>query len=155
MNAADRTWEQVEALGFEKPDKPDGLLPPLPHDITVLSGSQLMHLHGEYLAWAEYAGARLVDCRSIEKDLKLKLAHSSAQAARNATEKTVAGRKAAATADPGVQRDEQRLADASSLVAAMDLVHENITRRVQFCSRDLSRRQISGDHELRASKWAA
>ncbi|WNI17586.1 hypothetical protein [Actinacidiphila sp. ITFR-21] len=152
--AADRLWDELEKLGFEKEERPDGYLPGLPRDITELTDQDLMVLYGTFVSWTAYAAMRLVEARANEKAAKQNLNHSIATASLNASmEKTVAGRKAAAAADSQVQADEEKHVAALSLCEALDMVHANSEARAQFCSRDLSRRQNSRDTESRASRW--
>ncbi|MEW1922300.1 hypothetical protein [Streptomyces sp. NPDC088360] len=152
--AADRLWDELEAMGFEKEERPDGYLPALPYDITVLTDQELMVLYGQFVSWTAYGAMRLVEARANEKAAKQNLNHSTATASLNASmEKTVAGRKAAAAADTQVQQDEKAHLDALSLVEALEMVHKNAESRAQFCSRDLSRRQNSRDTESRAHRW--
>ncbi|MEV6310024.1 hypothetical protein AB0M10_15665 [Streptomyces sp. NPDC051840] len=152
--AADQLWDQLEGYGFEREERPDGSLPTLPHDITALTDQQLMVLYGQFVSWTAYAAMRLVDARAVEKAAKQNLNHSMARASLGAsTEKTVAGRKAAAAADSQVQADEDRHTAALSLCEALDMVHANSESRAQFCSRDLTRRQNSRDTESRAHRW--
>ncbi|MFD9815098.1 hypothetical protein [Streptomyces sp. NPDC059080] len=152
--AADRLWDDLESMGFEKEERPDGFLPPLPHDVTELNDQQLMVLYGQLVSWTAYAAMRLVEARSTEKAAKQNLNHSTATASLNASmEKTVAGRKSAAAADPQVQADEKTHLEALSIVEALEMVHKNAESRAQFCSRDLSRRQNSRDTESRAHRW--
>ncbi|MFC9505369.1 hypothetical protein [Streptomyces sp. NPDC057002] len=152
MSAADELWNRLEKLGFEKEEKPDGFMPPLPADVTGLDDRQLMVLYGEYVSWTAYAAMRVVEARANERAARQNLNHSTARAALAAsTEKTVAGRKAAAAADDQVQEDERKHADTLALVEALEMVHKNAEGRAQFCSRDLSRRQNSA--ESRYSKW--
>ncbi|MGW3860264.1 hypothetical protein ACWEDZ_02100 [Streptomyces sp. NPDC005047] len=154
MTAADDLWDRLEKQGFDKEERPDGYMPPLPADITSLDDSSLMRLYGEYVAWTSYAAQRLVDARTNERSLKQNLNLSSARAALAAsTEKTVAGRKAAAAADDQVQEDEKLHLDAVALVEALEMVHKNAEARASFCSRDLSRRQSSRDTDTRYQKW--
>ncbi|MEU0213706.1 hypothetical protein ABZ281_00810 [Streptomyces sp. NPDC006265] len=153
MSAADDLWEKLEKLGFEKEEKPDGFMPQLPADITSLDDRQLMTLYGEYVSWTAYAAMRLVEARTNVRAAKQNLDYSSARAALAAsTEKTVAGRKAAAAADDHVQEDEKRHLDAVALAEGLEMVHKNAEARAQFCSRDLSRRQNS-TADSRYSKW--
>lgn len=154
MTAADQLWDRLESFGFEKEEKPDGHLPNLPGDITSLDDRELMRLYGCYVSWTAYAAMRLVEARTNERAAKQNLSLSTARAALAAsTEKTVAGRKAAAAADEQVQRDEKIHLDAVALCEALDMVHKNAEARAQFCSRDLSRRQNSRDTESRAYRW--
>ncbi|MFI7083845.1 hypothetical protein ACIBUR_09590 [Streptomyces anulatus] len=153
MSAADAMWDHLDSIGFDKEEKPDGFLPQLPADITGLDDRQLMALYGEYVSWTAYAAMRLVEARANVRAAKQCLDVSSARAALAAsTEKTVAGRKAAAAADHQVQEDEMRYLTAQSLAEALDMVHKNSEARAQFCSRDLSRRQNS-PADNRYSKW--
>ena len=153
MSAADDLWEKLEKLGFEKEEKPDGFMPQLPADITSLDDRQLMTLYGEYVSWTAYAAMRLVEARTNVRAAKQNLDYISARAALAAsTEKTVAGRKAAAAADDHVQEDEKRHLDAVALAEGLEMVHKNAEARAQFCSRDLSRRQNS-TADSRYSKW--
>ena len=153
MTAADDLWESLEKIGFDKEEKPDGFLPQLPADITSLDDRQLMTLYGEYVAWTAYAAMRLVEARVNARAAKQSLDYSTARAALAAsTEKTVAGRKAAAAADDQVQEDERRHLDAVALAEGLEMVHRNAEARAQFCSRDLSRRQNS-QSDARYSKW--
>ncbi|WP_405667889.1 hypothetical protein [Streptomyces sp. NBC_00055] len=152
--AADRLWDELEGMGFEKEERPDGYLPALPHDITALTDQELMVLYGQFVSWVAYAAMRLVDARAVEKAAKQNLSHSIATASLNASmEKTVAGRKAAAAADSQVQADEEKHVAALSLCEALDMVHSNAEARASFCSRDLTRRQNSRDTETRANRW--
>lgn len=153
MSAADDLWEKLENLGFEKEEKPDGYMPALPGDITGLDDRQLMSRYGEYVSWTAYAAMRLVEARVNARDAKQSLDYSTARAALAAsTEKTVAGRKAAAAADAQVQEDEKRHLDALALAEGLEMVHRNAEARAQFCSRDLSRRQ-SSQADSRYNKW--
>ncbi|MEV5265224.1 hypothetical protein [Streptomyces werraensis] len=153
MTAADELWAKLEKMGFDREERPDGFLPQLPADITSLDDRQLMTLYGEYVSWTAYAAMRLVEARTNARAAKQDLDYSTARAALAAsTEKTVAGRKAAAAADAQVQADEKRHVDAVSLVDALEMVHKNAEARAQFCSRDLSRRQNSGA-DTRYQKW--
>ncbi|MEV7902203.1 hypothetical protein [Streptomyces anulatus] len=153
MSASDAMWAHLERLGFDKEEKPHGYLPGLPADITGLDDRQLMTLYGEYVSWTAYAAMRLVEARANVRAAKQGLDVSSARAALAAsTEKTVAGRKAAAAADDQVQEDELRFLTAQSLAEALDMVHRNSEARANFCSRDLSRRQNSAA-DTRYSKW--
>ncbi|MFF8283372.1 hypothetical protein ACF06W_11685 [Streptomyces albus] len=152
--AADRLWDDLETMGFLKEERPDGLLPNLPYDVTTLTDQELMVLYGQFVSWTAYAAMRLVEARANEKAAKQNLNYSAATASLNAsTEKTVAGRKSAAAVDPQVQADEKAHLDALSLVEALEMVHKNVESRAQFCSRDLSRRQTSRDTESRAYRW--
>ena len=152
--AAERLWDELEAMGFEKEERPDGYLPALPHDITELTDQELMTLYGQYVSWTAYAAGRLVEARANEKAAKQNLNHSIATASLNAsTERTVAGRKAAAAADSRVQADEEKHVAALSLCEALDMVHGNAESRASFCSRDLTRRQNSRDTESRSHRW--
>ncbi|MGW3273907.1 hypothetical protein ACWDFH_20905 [Streptomyces kronopolitis] len=152
--AADRLWDELESMGFDKEERPDDSLPALPHDITGLTDQELMVLYGTFVSWTAYAAARLVEARANEKAAKQNLNHSMATASLNASmEKTVAGRKAAAAADTQVQEDEKAHLNALSLVEALEMVNKNAESRAQFCSRDLSRRQTSRDTESRAHRW--
>lgn len=153
MSAADVLWDRLEKLGFEREEKPDGFMPQLPADITSLDDRQLMTLYGEYVSWTAYAAMRLVEARTNVRAAKQNLDLSTARAALAAsTEKTVAGRKAAAGADPQVQEDEKRHLDALALAEGLEMVHRNAEARANFCSRDLSRRQNSGA-DSRYNKW--
>lgn len=153
MSAADALWNDLNKMGFDQEEKPDGFLPQLPADITALDDRQLMTLYGEYVSWTAYAAMRLVEARTNARAAKQNLDYSAARAALAAsTEKTVAGRKAAAAADHQVQEDETRHITAMSLADALDMVHKNAEARANFCSRDLSRRQNSGA-DNRYSKW--
>ncbi|NIY68020.1 hypothetical protein [Streptomyces malaysiensis] len=154
MTAADQLWDQLEPLGFEKEERPDGYLPSLPRDITSLTDQQLMVLYSQYVSWTAYAAMRLAEARANEKATKQNLNHSMATASLNAAmEKTVAGRKAAAAADTQVQKDERAHIDAQSLTEALEMVHKNAEARANFCSRDLSRRQGSRDITTRENRW--
>ncbi|MFE5853238.1 hypothetical protein ACFQ61_08450 [Streptomyces sp. NPDC056500] len=151
---ADHLWDQLEEMGFEKETQPKGYLPDIPHDITELHDQELMVLYGQYVTWTAYAAMRCVEARADEKHAQQSLNHSRATASLNAsTERTVAGRKAAAQADNQVQADEQAHLAALSLCEALEMVHRNAEARAQFCSRDLSRRQGSRDTETRANRW--
>ena len=153
MSAADELWDRLENLGFGREEKPDGFMPQLPADITSLDDRQLMSRYGEYVSWTAYAAGRLVEARANVRAAKQNLDVSSARAALAAsTEKTVAGRKAAAAADAQVQEDEKRFLDAQALAEGLEMVHRNAEARAQFCSRDLSRRQNS-TADSRYSKW--
>lgn len=152
--AADRLWDELEGMGFEKEERPDGYLPGLPRDITELGDQALMVLYGQFVSWTAYAAMRLVEARANEKAARQNLNHSVATASLNASmEKTVAGRKAAAAADGQVQADEEKHVAALSLCEALEMVHKNAEARASFCSRDLSRRQNSRDTESRAHRW--
>lgn len=154
MSAADELWDRMERLGFEKEERPDGYLPNLPADITALDDRALMGLYGQYVSWTAYAAARLVEARANERAAKQNLTYSAARASLAAsTERTVAGRKAAAAADDQVQDDEKRHLDAVALVEGLEMVHKNSEGRAQFCSRDLSRRQAMRDTETRSNRW--
>jgi hypothetical protein len=151
--ASDKLWDQLEHLGFEREERPDGFLPSLPYDITSLDDQQLMILYGQFVSWTAYAAMRLSEARANEKAAKQNLNHSTATASLNAAmEKTVAGRKAAAAADTQVQEDEKAHLEALSLVEALEMVLKNSEARAQFCSRDLSRRQNAGA-DARYQKW--
>ncbi|WP_369042198.1 hypothetical protein [Streptomyces sp. Midd1] len=153
MSAADELWARLESFGFEREEKPAGFMPALPGDITSLDDRQLMTLYGEYVSWTAYAAMRLVEARTNARAAKQSLDYSSARAALAAsTERTVAGRKAAAAADDQVQKDEKRHVDAVALADGLEMVHRNAEARAQFCSRDLSRRQNS-PADNRYSKW--
>jgi hypothetical protein len=153
MSAADELWNRLEKLGFEREEKPEGFMPQLPADITGLDDRQLMTLYGEYVSWTAYAAMRLAEARTNVRAAKQNLDLSTARAALAAsTEKTVAGRKAAAAADTQVQEDEKRYLDAVALADGLEMVHKNIEGRSNFCSRDLSRRQNSGA-DNRYQKW--
>lgn len=153
MSAADDLWDRLETFGFEREEKPEGFMPRLPADITSLDDRQLMALYGEYVSWTAYAAMRLVEARANVRAAKQNLDYSTARAALAAsTEKTVAGRKAAAAADAQVQEDEKRHLDALALAEGLEMVHTNASARAQFCSRDLSRRQNSGA-DSRYQKW--
>ncbi|MFH9731910.1 hypothetical protein [Streptomyces sp. NPDC017260] len=153
MSAADELWEKLEKFGFDREEKPDGFLPQLPADITSLDDRQLMALYGEYVSWTAYAAMRLVEARANVRAAKQNLDYATARAALAAsTEKTVAGRKAAAGADPQVQEDEKRHLDAVALAEGLEMVHKNSEARANFCSRDLSRRQNSAS-DSRYQKW--
>lgn len=56
--AADRLWDQLEGMGFEKEERPDGYLPALPRDITALTDQELMILYGRFVSWVAYAAMR-------------------------------------------------------------------------------------------------
>ncbi|MEU1552110.1 hypothetical protein ABZ517_05235 [Streptomyces scabiei] len=153
MSAADDLWEQLEKLGFEREEKPDGLMPQLPADITGLDDRQLMTLYGEYVSWTAYAAMRLVEARANARVLKQNLDYSTAKAALAASaERTVAGRKAAAASDARVRQDEKAYTDAAALADGLEMVHKNAEARAGFCSRDLSRRQNS-TADTRYGKW--
>ncbi|MFV0135459.1 hypothetical protein ACLGIH_19945 [Streptomyces sp. HMX87] len=153
MSAADDLWERLEKQGFEREEKPDGYLPQLPADITALDDRQLMALYGQYVSWTAYAAMRLVEARTNVRAAKQNLDYSTARAALAASaERTVAGRKAAAGADPQVQEDEKRYLDAQALAEGLEMVHDNAAARAQFCSRDLSRRQNS-QADSRYQRW--
>ncbi|MGW3153680.1 hypothetical protein [Streptomyces sp. NPDC001089] len=153
MSAADDLWGRLETLGFEREEKPDGFMPQLPADITSLDDRQLMTLYGRYVAWTAYAAMRLTEARTNARAAKQNLDYAMARASVAAsTEKTVAGRKAAAAADTQVQQDEKRHLDALALAEGLEMVHRNAEARASFCSRDLTRRQNS-TADTRYSKW--
>lgn len=153
MSAADDLWDKLEDMGFAKEEKPDGFLPQPPPDITLLDDRQLMTLYGTFVSWTAYAAMRLVEARANVRAAKQNWDYSAARASLAAsTERTVAGRKAAAAADEQVQEDERRHRDAVALAEGLEMVHKNAEARSQFCSRDLSRRQNSGA-DTRYSKW--
>lgn len=154
MTAADTLWNSLEILGFDKEERPDGYLPALPYDVTALSDQDLMILYSKFVNWSCYAAMRVVEARVNASAAKQNLNHSQATASLNATmEKTVAGRKAYAAADTQVQADEDAYLRAASLVEALEAVYKNSESRLNFCSRDLSRRQGARSTEQRASKW--
>lgn len=154
MTQADELWDKLETLGFDKEERPEGFLPAIPHDITVLTDPQLMVLYGAFVSWSAYASMRVVGARANASQHKQDLALSTARASLQATmEKTVAGRKAAAATDVDVRYDEDIYLRAQALAEALEAVHKNSLDRAQFCSRELTRRGSSARVEERAGKW--
>jgi Zn-dependent oligopeptidase len=148
------TWKTLTGWGFTPEERPEDTVPDIPEDITELTDQQLMQLMGAYTAWTVYAADRkaasLRDLRNAEKHLRYVTALASVRAT---SERTVAGRKAAAQADPEVQQVETEVADAVDLAEAMDVVWENTKIKIQLASRELSRRIAQHGHEQRAAKW--
>jgi hypothetical protein len=148
------TWKTLSGWGFTPEQRPANEIPDIPEDITELTDQQLMELFGEFTGWTVYAAHRKAgterNLRSVQQHLRYVTALASVRAT---SERTVAGRKAAAQADPEVQQAETEVADATDVVAAMEIVWENTKLKTQLVSRELSRRIAQDGHESRAAKW--
>lgn len=155
MSIADDVWDQVEKLGFEKDERPEGFLPNVPYDISSLDNVQLMVLYGQFVAWTSYAACRVAEARMHEQAAKQNLALSTACAMALSTEKSVSARKAEAAGDERVQADETAYLNATALREALEVVHKNASDRAAFCSRDLTRRQQAARDPGRTDGWAA
>jgi Zn-dependent oligopeptidase len=148
------TWKTLSGWGFIPEERPEDAVPDIPEDITELTDQQLMQLMGAYTAWTTYAAHRKAgsarNLRSAEQHLRYVTALASVRAS---AERTVAGRKAVAQADPEVQQAETEVADAVDLAEAIDIVWENTKIKIQLASRELSRRIAQHGHETRVAKW--
>ncbi|MFE6745915.1 hypothetical protein ACFVGM_08700 [Kitasatospora purpeofusca] len=151
----DLTWDTLESYGFEREERPEGFVAPLA-DITALSSAGIAQLLAHYTEWANYAAYRLSDAESRQEEAARGLKVLTNQAALRATgEKTVAGRRAAASLDAEVQEAEEEAAQYAALVRSLKMLHENTLRRASVVSRELSRRQAEAQYVARESKWGA
>ncbi|KJK56224.1 hypothetical protein [Saccharothrix sp. ST-888] len=148
------TWETLSAWGFTPEARPVDQIPDIPEDITDLTDHRLMELFGQYTAWTAYAAHRKAGAERAQRSAEQHLRYVTALASTRAVgERTVAGRKAAALADPEVQAAETEVADAADMAEAMAIVYENTRLKTQLISRELSRRIAQEPHENRSAKW--
>jgi hypothetical protein len=148
------TRQTLRDWGFAPEQRPPATVPEVPRDITELNDQQLMSLFSAYTAWTAYAAHRKAEAESALRDAQQQLRYVTAVASVKATgERTVAGRKAAAAADPEVRELEHEVAETTDTVEALAVVHENTRSKAQLVSRELSRRIAQENHENRAAKW--
>lgn len=147
------TWDNLEKLGFEAEERPEGNMRFLPEDVTDLAERALMALFGSYTQWTCYAASELTVARFGLREAEYKVTYHTSMAQARCTEKTVAAKKAVAACDPDVLAAEEIKNAQESLVEALEMVHENARLRTQFLSRELSRRIAQRDTDQRNAKW--
>jgi hypothetical protein len=150
------TLDTLDYEGFgDGLDKPPGLAPSLPLNITELTDARLMDAYREFLEWGAYAGARLA---SIGADIlvaeeRLRLATATAAFLAKDTVKTVTAAKQQATADPDVQAANAALINLQAHKIHMTQRYDFFEKSALYCSRELSRRLARRDRENRDAKW--
>lgn len=147
------TWDTLDALGFDREERPDDNLRTLPRDVTTLDSRALMSLFSHYTEWGCYAAYRLAWAETRVTEVKQTLKVVTNQAALRADEKTITARKAAASLDSDVQDAEQQLLTAEALATALRMVLANSNDRRTLVSRELSRRQAEAQVAGRDPKW--
>src|SRR3569623_356510 len=132
---------------------PEGGMPELPDDPTILPEDDLMRLCFAFTEWTSYAESSLWVAQCDEGDLETKLSRARGKALAAVTgEKTVTAAKSAASADPDVVRLEDSLYRQTCLRRGMEMILIRCTRNAAAMSRELSRRG-SKVFSGRADKW--
>jgi hypothetical protein len=136
-----QTEKTLSSRGLHLPDRPmDGHVA-VPKDLTQLKEGELVELMNEVRAWSGYAAAELARAAVAERESEQYLEHVRARAAvRNRSEKSVAAQKAAAAADPDVQRATGDLNEAYAYRRLCEPITADYAATAALLSRELTRR---------------
>lgn len=131
--------------------RPEGDLPILPEDVTILSDQDLMSKFREQIEWINYLTFILVEAESDEADAEAELKLLEAHHMLGADKLWSA--RAARDSDPDYVQAKDTYRAARARRKALEMTAQARERSANFLSRELSRRVGREPMNRRDNKW--
>lgn len=143
-------------LGFQ--DQPSAQPPTVPTNLTELPDSDLMELFVRLTQWAKFFQHRLVQAeieeRNAEQVLELRQARYVAAKWSGGKDERINALKAERDADPEISDAKSELNQKWATRKLAGVLYGGVDRDSFLVSREISRRQGSGDRERRVDRWS-
>ena len=133
-------------------DRPNGYLPELPDDLTIVSDRELMDLMVQFTGWQNFMDTLFVAAEEAEADAMSALELQEAYAMSESGTTQVTKAKAIARSQPDVVAASVSSRDAKAIRKALGMKVSNLDRLAFIVSRELTRRLGRAPQEARVAR---
>ena len=134
-------------------DRPEGWLPELPEDITVISDRDLMIMMRQFAEWQNFMDTLFVAAEEAEAAAASELELQEAYAIAQSEAKEVTKARAFARQHPDVVHAQVEARNAKATRKALGMKINNLDRLAFIVSRELTRRLGRAPQEGRVSRY--
>jgi hypothetical protein len=131
---------QAEKQRYSLPDRPEGVMPPIPSDITELGDRELVNLMTDLTRWAEHLGVQLAMAEVDERWAEAAMEKCKALALLGGTAKDVTRTKAKAYESEDYLEAEEKYFEGMAYRKLVGVLYNNADRWSALLSRELTRR---------------